>query len=453
LSRYVVCLFLVILLACSFLFAQVAPTPAPGAPAGASPAQQPGAAPRAAPGAQQRAPRIVSPEVLPDRRITFRFRAPNAQEVRLTSGELWPPAPQGTPAPVMKMEKDADGVWSITIGPIRASIYSYKFSVDGLSVIDPSHANLKIGLTSVDSLVAVPGDGPMPWDEREVPHGVVHIVRYESKSLNLLRRVYVYTPPDYDKDPKKLYPTVYLFHGAGDDESGWVQCGKANLIADNLIAEGKAKPALIVMPFGYATPPGQGPAGAGPRAAAPAAPGAAPAAAPGVAPGAAPGAAPAGAAAGQAAARSQAPDRFTTDLLQDLIPLIESTYRVQKDAQHRAIVGLSMGGGQSLRIGLNHPELFAWVGGFSAAMMGRGGDASAIQQAFPSFFEDPARTNKQYRLIWIGCGRADGLFAASETFTNLMTEKKINNVFHPSEGGHTWWNWRDYLADVLPRLF
>ncbi len=233
---------------------------------------------------------VTSPEVGADRRVTFRLLAPQAQSV-LLSGEFM--------AGSRPLERDANGLWSLTIGPIEPEIYHYNFTIDGVRTIDPGNAALKTGSTfnTLASVLEVKGDRPAFYDGQAVPHGEIRTHWYHSKSLNTLRRLTVYTPPGYDKDAKTRYPVLYLFHGANADETAWHRLGRANLILDNLLASGRARPFLIVMPFGYGVSPGS-PAPAGKNT-----------------------------------------ELFATDLLQDAIPFVESTYRVLTDRDHRAIAG------------------------------------------------------------------------------------------------------------------
>ncbi len=262
---------------------------------------------------------VHSPEVAPDRRVTFRVLAPNANQVSLT-GEF-----QHGSKP---LEKNEQGLWTITIGPLEPEIYNYNFTIDGVRTIDPNNPNVKTGSTpsTIASILEVPGGQPAFYDARNVPHGEIRTHWYESKALHATRRLTVYTPPDYDRDARARYAVLYLFHGANADETAWTRLGRVNLILDNLLAAGRSKPFLVVMPFGYGVPPGSGNSG-------------------------------------NTAA-------FARDLIEDVLPFIDAHYRVAADRDHRAIAGLSMGGGEALEIGLGHPELFAYVGGFSAAIGG-----------------------------------------------------------------------------------
>jgi enterochelin esterase family protein len=331
-------------------------------------------------------PPVVSPEVGSDRTVTFRLRAPKATEV--TGGGDWGRKP---------MTKDDRGVWSVTVGPLEPDLYTYKFTVDGVPTVDPRNAKLKIGRESLDNLLDVPGDGPRPIDLRPVPHGTLHAHQYQSKALGgKARGLVVYTPPGYEAAADTKYPVLYLLHGSGDDQHGWTNIGKAERILDNLLADGKAVPMIVVMPDGHA------------------------------------------------AERAGNTKAFEADLIGDILPLVEKTYRVKPGQENRAIAGLSMGGGQSWAVGMAHTDLFAHVCPFS---MGGGNAAEVVARL------DPAEVNKRLKLIWIGCGRQDRLFAGSEALCGALQAKGIRHTWRPTDGGHTWIVWRKYLAEVVPQLF
>jgi enterochelin esterase-like enzyme len=341
-----------------------------------------------------------SPEIGADRRVTFRLLAPKASEVSV-SGEFM----KGSQA----LTKNAEGLWSATVGPIEPEIYYYNFTIDGVRTLDPGNPEVKSGSTpsTIESVLAVHGDSPAFYDGQDVPHGEIRTHWYQSKSLGTLRRLTVYVPPGYDRDAAARLPVLYLFHGANGDEKVWTREGHANLILDNLLAAGKTQPFLVVMPFGYGVLPGT-PGEAG-----------------------------------------QNTPQFSKDLLGDVIPFIDSHYRTLADRDHRAIIGLSMGGGESLSIGLNHLELFSYVAGFSAGL-NRTADFS---QPYASLIADPAASNQQLHLLWIGCGRDDGLFPTSKRFSDFLTAHQIKHTFWESSGEHTWTNWRHYLNEVAPLLF
>ena len=349
--------------------------------------------------AQRGTPALRSPEIQPDHRVTFRLAAAKASEVRLSGDFLKAPEP---------LQKDEKGIWSITVGPLKPDLYGYRFSVDGLTVVDPSNQGRPA------TMVEVPGDGPMFYDTRAVPHGAVHERWYTSKSIETVRRVFIYTPPNYEQASTR-YPVLYLFHGAGGDDSGWTENGRANQILDNLIADGKLKPLVVVMPYGYAYPP------ISPRASGP-------------------------------DAMKRQRDGFSRDLIEDVIPLVQAGYRVYTDREHRAIAGLSLGGGQALGIGLSHPELFSRVTGFSPALGAvTSPDAGGLD--FKRLVADSKKVNDQLKLIWVGCGTGDTLYKSVQGFSEMLTMSGVKHTFRSTDGAHTWQVWRRYLSELAPQLF
>lgn len=336
-----------------------------------------------------------SPEVAPDRTVTFRLRAPRASEVVLNG--QWP---QGR----THLLKDTNDVWSVTTGPLPSGVWEYSLQVDGLTLIDPGNPAIKPMREPRTSILHLPGDPPLVHDFQDVPHGAVTAHTYRSFSLGRLRNLAVYTPPGYETELATRYPALYLQHGSGDNQDTWVTHGKAHWILDNLIAQGRVRPMVVVMMDGHAAVPGDG-----------------------------------------------GPDRrsntalFEQDLLENVRPFIEARYRVKNDAAGRAIAGLSMGGGQSLTIGLNHPELFSWVGGFSSSTP----SAEAISPALT----DPEALNRALKLLWIACGREDFLLTRNQEFIGLLEGKNIRHEWHLTDGNHSWPVWRLYLADFAPRLF
>jgi enterochelin esterase-like enzyme len=303
--------------------------------------------------AQQARP-LVSPEILADGRVTFRVNAPKADEVTLTGEFLDGPR---------SFAKDADGVWTVTVGPIAPEVYHYNFTIDGVRTIDPANPQLKTAST-ITSVLEVPHASPAFYDPQPVPHGEIRTHWYHSTSLGTVRRLTVYTPPGYDKNRSTRYPVLYLFHGANADENAWYRLGRANLILDNLLAARTIQPFIVVMPFGYGVPPG------GPQA--------------------------------------ENTAKFGKDLIEDVIPYIETSYRGIADRNNRAIVGLSMGGGQALSIGLNI-DLFSYVGGFSSGL----GNAANYPKTYAKVAANADDANKPLKLVWIGCGREDGQFGQS----------------------------------------
>jgi enterochelin esterase family protein len=366
----------------------------------------------AAQGRAQRQPTpndtLKSPEVLPDNRVTFRIYAPKATDV--TIGGDWIAQGRGTGG---KLEREESGVWSLTVGPLVPDFYSYSFTVDGVRTLDPKNAMIKQGVTSLDNMFEVPGDAAAFEANRPIPHGEIHIAWYHSRALDTMRSMHVYTPPGYETGNAR-YPVFYLLHGGGDEDSGWSTIGRAGFIVDNLLGEKKAKPMIVVMPNGSM-----------PRRA-----------------GAAPG--PGGNAAAQ--------DLFTEELLQNVIPYVEKNYRVVANRENRAIAGLSMGGGQTLRVAPANLDKFAYIGVWSA---GVNQQASAdFEKRNASFFESPDRTNKMVKLFWIGVGEKDTLVGTSaKNLADILQAHNIKNEFHQSEGGHTWINWRHYLNDYAQLLF
>ena len=342
---------------------------------------------------------VVSPEVHADRTVTFRLEAPRVSSAAVT-GEF-------TAKPV-EMHQAGNGLWEATVGPLAPEIYNYNFVIDGMKTIDVSNARVKTGSTpsTIQSILIVPGDQPAFYDPRSVPHGTVEERWYPSKSLDSLRRVLIYLPPGYQASSRR-YPVLYLLHGANADENAWTHLGRANVILDNMLADGSIKPFLVVMPFGYAHEPQPGRRTAGNNTA-----------------------------------------DFGRDLLEDLIPFVESNYRAGRDREHRAIAGLSMGGGESLTIGLSHLDRFSYVIGMSAAV--RGPD---FAKTFSSLIADPNASNRQLKLLWTGCGTEDSLFAPNRAFSEFLTRNGIEHKFFESSGAHTWMVWRRYLHEVAPMLF
>lgn len=345
-------------------------------------------------------PPIVSPEVHTDKTVTFRFRDPNAKEIFL--------AREG--ATRVPMQKDEQGVWSVTTGPLEPDFYGYSFVADGVGLIDPSNSLMKPNLLNTQSEVHVPGPNSLAWETNDVPHGEVHHHFYRSTVVGDDRDCFVYTPPGYDPSAKKTYPVLYLLHGFSDDASGWTAVGRANVILDNLIAQGKAKPMIIVMPLGYGAP--EIVSRTGMRD-------------PGL--------------------RERNYNRFRDALLTEVIPQVEKEYRAAKDRNSRAIAGLSMGGAESLYVGLNALDRFGWVGSFSA-----GGLSEDLNATFPAL---DSKANSELRLLWIACGTDDRLIAANRKFREWLKSKDIRATEIETAGAHTWMVWRRNLAAFASLLF
>lgn len=345
---------------------------------------------------------IVSPEVAEDGRVTFRLGAPNAEKVTLrleTAG-------------VLPMRKDDQGVWSVTSKVLEPDVYVYSFVVDGVRMPDPGNPMLKVNLFSTASQVHVPGPASLPWENNDVAHGVTHRHVYKSSVVGLERPFLVYTPPAYDPQAKQAYPVLYLLHGYSDIEDSWVTVGRANLILDNLIAQGKTKPMVVVMPLGYGNTAVISRGWQGLR---------------------------------DGNAWADSISKFRDAVLTELIPLVEDAYHVSKRPQSRAITGLSMGGTQSLFIGLNALDRFAWIGAFSS-----GGLDQNFDRAYPQVSED---SNDQLRLLWIGCGKEDRLIDVNRRLVEWLKSKQVRHTWVETPGSHNFMVWRRYLAEFLPLLF
>lgn len=352
-------------------------------------------------------PRVVSPE-LKDGKVTFRILAPKAEAVTLSGSDI-PGIGRGK-----EMMKNGDGVWEVTLD-IAPGYYRYNFNVDGVAVIDPRNPSTSESNNNTWSLVGMPGSKWM--DTQDVPHGAVASVTYYSSSLKCFRRMHVYTPPGYESGKGK-FPVFYLLHGAGDCDDSWTSVGRAGFILDNLIAKKKAKPMVIVMPAGHTGTPGFGGGGARPAA-----------------------------------------DEFSQDFVNDVMPYIEKHYRVHTDRKNRAIAGLSMGGGQTLNIGIPHLDQFAYMGVFSSGVFGIVPRPNAPAAQGPSFEErhqavlDDPKLKKGLKLFWFGTGKDDFLIETSKATVGMFKKHGFDVQFHESEGGHTWINWREYLEGFAPKLF
>ena len=372
----------------------------------------------------QQAPYVVSPEIHADRTIAFRIYAPKAENVRVIGTDI--------PGLMMgQMKKGENGVWELVFGPVNPGAYRYNFLVDGVSTLDYRNPSLSESNDNSWSLLYIPGSDFM--DTKDVPHGAIAAVTYYSKSLNKFRRLHVYTPPGYEASSQK-YPIFYLLHGAGDSDDSWGTVGRAGFIMDNLIAAKKAKPMVIVMPAGHTGP--QVPAGRG------------------------------GGGAGRGNGLSFQDD-FVKDFESDIMPMVETRYRVLTDRSHRAIAGLSMGGAHTLNIGIPNLEKFAYLGVFSSGLLGtfgagRGGRGPAAGSA-PA--PDPGWENankaqlenaslkKGLKLFWFSTGSDDFLLNTTKSTVELFKKYGFSPVFQESSGGHTWINWRDYLNGFAPQLF
>jgi enterochelin esterase family protein len=335
---------------------------------------------------------VVSPTIHDDGRVTFRVQAPDAEKVSV-SGEMY----KGK----AEMTKDDKGIWSVTLDAVEPGLYGYSLSIDGVKMLDPGNSQLKPGRSPRTSILHIPGD--QIFDFKDVAHGTVHHHSYHSKPIDRFRELNVYTPPGYETGGAD-YPLLVLQHGHSDSFDSWAGYGKAHWILDNLIAEGKAEPMIVVMLDGHPIASSYGN--------------------------------------GRDAANTE---ELRRDILEAALPMMEKLYRVKAGRDNRAIVGLSMGGLHSLTIGLNELDTFAWVGAFSAAAP----ETAAVSVALGNSEE----TNKALDLLWIACGKDDFLLKENQKFIAALEEAGIAHQWHLTEGSHAWPIWRGYLADFAPLLF
>ncbi len=381
-------------------------------------------------GQNQATPRLRSPEISDDHHVTLRILAPKAAEVTFNADWIG--------ATNLPMTKDDQGVWSITVGPLDAQLYGYWFLVDGIRTLDPSNSETERDGNRFSSLLMVSGPADAMWDFKDVPHGTVEQVWYPSPTLHLdQRRMFVYLPPDYRAAASRRYPVLYLLHGAGGDEDAWMTMGRANIILDNLLAAGKAVPMIVVMPNGNATQSvaqgfGDGPTPSVQQVTAPA-PNPGPRANPAASSGPRP----------QPPAQPYA-GSYPESIVTDIIPFVQSHYRVYTDKSHRAIAGLSMGGGQTVTTTNNNPKLFAYIGVFSAG--GRVGDPT---------FESQLMDIKQdgVKLYWTGAGDTDLARTGMMALEADLKAKGFPTSYKEIPGRHYWFLWRDFLSDYAGRIF
>jgi len=354
------------------------------------------AAPATTPARPPQPPPLVSPEIHEDRTVTFRYRSANAKKVEV-SGE-WSGGNK-------VMEKAADNVWSVTVGPLEPDLYGYGIVVDGLRVVDPSNTFTKPARSVNTSVLDIPSKPPSNQDWQDVPHGTVHQHQYVSKATGALRRVHIYTPPGYGTTKKKVnYPVLYLLHGSGDNDATWSSLGRANWIADNLLAQKKIVPMVIVMTDGHLVMrrvEGE---------------------------------------------RNNNLEMYEKDLLESVIPLTEANYSVKTDAENRAIIGLSMGGQQSLVVGIKNSDKFAWVGGMSSAV--RDPDAT-----IGPVLKQQGQLNKRLKVLWFAVGIDDFLLNENRKFSSILDERGIRHGYKETPGNHSWPVWRKYLVEFLPMIF
>ncbi|NUY80219.1 esterase [Flavobacterium sp. MAH-1] len=359
---------------------------------------------------------IISPEINADNSVTFRLDAKEAKKVSV-QGDFLPP--NGFATGSADLVKGADGIWSFTTSKLASELYSYWFVVDGVKVHDPNNAYLIRDVATIVNIFIIGNGKADDYKTKDVPHGSVVRRWYDSPTLKLNRRVTIYTPPGYETS-KESYPTLYLLHGAGGDEEAWIALGRTAQIMDNLIAQKKAKPMLVVMTNGNAS-----------QTAAP----------------------------GESSSKMDKPVFLQPDMFSgnteraypDVVKFIESNYRVKKDKANRAIAGLSMGGMHSLVISANNPDTFDYVGVFSSAMLQPKDSKADVYASFDQKLK--TQKDKGYKLYWIAIGKTDFLYKQDMEFRERLDSIGFKYTYKESEGGHTWSNWRDYLTEFAPKLF
>lgn len=354
---------------------------------------------------------VVSPQVNLDKTVTFRYQSLLAKDVKLNA--------QFEKSPV-SMTKDAQGIWSVTVGPVNPDIYPYSFQVDGVTVMDPANVAFFPNERFKASLVEIPSTPPSMHAIKDVPHGTVSYEYYPSIS-GTTGSLVVYTPPGYAKNSKIKYPVYYLISGTTDTEETFFKVGKVNFIMDNLIAEGKVKPMIIVMPYGNIAARlteqlgGQKPADPTVRD-------------------------------GEDAVK-RAKD-FENDLVKNVLPYIEKNYHTENNRESRAIGGFSRGGGQTLRTAFGNMDTFAWVCSYSSYL-----SPAEMDKNFSYITGDAPKTNKQLKLLWTSVGNEDFLYKGAVEFMDYLSAKNINYKKYINDGGHTWMNVKKYLNETLPLLF
>lgn len=341
---------------------------------------------------------VDSPIVHPDRTVTFNFKAPNARRVELSAQFIKGNQP---------LQADTNGLWSVTLGPVEPNLYPYSFVVDGVAVADPNNEYIFPNERFKSSLVDIPGDQPPIYSVQDVPHGEVSYCYYNSKAIGGTRPLVVYTPPGYRENQEK-YPVLYLVSGTTDTEETWFKVGRANFILDNLIAQRKAVPMIIVMPYGNM---GSTPDPSSLQAA-------------------------------------EMYKVFNADLVGSIVPSVEANYRAIAGREKRAIAGFSRGGGQALFAGFSNLDKFAWIGSYSAYLT-----PEVFNKYFGNLSANPEATNQQLKLLWLGVGSEDFLNKSAVAFMDLLKEKKIERKTLITDGGHTWMNARHYLTETLPLYF
>ena len=368
----------------------------------------------------RRPARIISPEILPDNKVIFRVYSKDASKVSV-SGE-WQSGYGGSE----NLVRNDTGMFTLTVGPLNPELYGYTFTIDGVRSIDLNNIQVRRDGVNYQSFFMIPGSGSdLYYHKEDIAHGNIEKVWYKSNVLGIDRRVYVYTPPGYKEDMQK-YPVFYLLHGAGGDEDAWTNMGRTPEIMDNLIAQGKAKPMIVVMTNGNANQAGarnevpplavQGDQGM--------------------------------------AAYTRLTGKFEEHLVKDVVPFIEKNYRTQAGRDNRAIAGLSMGGAHTQTITNDNPGMFGYIGVFSMGIMNMGRqnqDSAKIKQERDVKIE--TLKNSGYKLYWIGCGKDDFVYQGVITLRNILDKHDFKYVYRESTGGHTWANWRIYLSEFAPMLF
>lgn len=339
--------------------------------------------------AQQRSPVISSPDVNADGSVTFRYYSRTAQTVLLKGEFLSAPLP---------FVKDTSGIWSVTVKDIKPDIYPYSFNVDNVELADPNNTYVFANERFKRSILDVPGKIPLVHSLQNVPHGKISYRYYNSATLGTTRQLLVYTPPGFNPNGKTKYPVLYLIHGGSDTEETWTKVGNANFIADNLIAQGKSVPMIIVMPYGNVRP-------------------------------------------------KPMPD-FTKDVINDIIPFIEANYPVYNDSKNRAVAGFSVGGGQTLNIGLTNTDKFAYICSYAPFTA-----TEEFQKNFTNYSPDANKINQQVKLFTISVGTEDFLYESVKNNIAMFEEKKIKVKSYIVPGGHTWMNCKLFLATTLQEIF
>jgi enterochelin esterase family protein len=359
---------------------------------------------------------IVSPEIHENHRVSFRLNAPNAGEVKL-SGD-WMPADGWVPGSV-DMTKNEKGLWTYTTDGLEPDLYGYAFLVDGLRINDPNNAFVSRDIATLTNIFIVGGGQAELYKVNPVPHGTVSKIWYDAPGLDIKRRMTVYTPPGYES-AKKSYPVLYLLHGAGGDEEAWMELGRASQILDNLIASGKARPMIVVMPNGNViqdAAPGEGSDGFYKPA----------------------------------FMIPKTMDGTYEETFMDIVNFVEKTYRVKAKKSHRAIAGLSMGGFHSLHISRYYPNTFDYVGLFSSALLPGQNRGARVYQNIDETLKQQMQNG--YKLYWIGIGKEDFLYKANLQYKKKLEDMGMPFTYRESEGGHIWKNWRIYLSEFVPLLF